>query len=90
MGKIKYHITLSDMERGMLKRIIRGSRSEAQKTKRAKILLLWSQDHYTVHEIAKRANCCPATVSNIKKRYDDLGFKEALKGGSKVRKAANE
>ncbi|GBC61131.1 transposase [Desulfonema ishimotonii] len=75
----KYNISLTDDEREFLKKYIRTGKHTARNITRARILLL-SSEGKTNAEIVKSLGICPATVSNIRKRFTESGLFFALGG----------
>ena len=75
----KYNISLTDDEGEFLRKYIRTGKHTARNITRARILLL-SSEGKTNAEIVKTLGICPATVSNIRKRFTESGLIFTLGG----------
>lgn len=78
MRKI-YKVSLTESEIKILKEVIKKLKGTSQKVRRAQILLKSSED-WTDKQIAEAFLCRRQTVENLRKRFVERGFEEALEG----------
>lgn len=78
----KYTVDLEDSERSQLEDIVKRLKGTSQKVKRANILLKAdvSGRGWTDAKIAEALDCRTKTVENIRKRFVEKGFENALNG----------
>jgi transposase len=75
----EYNISLTDDEKELVRKYICTGKHTSRNITRARILLLSSEGR-TNAEIVKSLGICPATVSNIRKRFTEKGLGFALEG----------
>lgn len=78
MSRRRTVIPLSDQERDELHRLVRTGTHPARTITRAQILLLSANGDHTVASICAVLDVCPATVYNIRDRYQTEGLVAAL------------
>jgi len=80
--KKKYIVRLLDSERSELHDVIAKLKGSGQKVRRAHILLKADADGlcWTDRKIAEAFNCRTKTVENIRQRFVESGFEQALSG----------
>ena len=78
----KYIVRLSEMERKMLKEVVKKLKGSGQKVRRAQILLKADANgpNWTDQQIAEAFFCRTQTVEKIRKRLVERGFEEVLNG----------
>jgi len=77
----KYHVKLSDIERGYVQEILTNAKTPKTFRKRCNIILLLDENAgvpATQEEIAKRVGVSDATIYNTLKEYNDCGLEYAL------------
>lgn len=82
MSRKKYIVELTDDERGILKDVVKRLKGTSQKVKRASILLKADAcgPGWTDAKIADALDCRTKTVENVRQRFVERGFEEALNG----------
>jgi len=82
MSKKKYIVELTDGERVILKEVVKRLKGTSQKVKRANILLKADAcgTGWTDVRIAEALDCRTKTVENVRQRFVERGFEEALNG----------
>lgn len=73
----KYLVDLSDEERQVCRDVVKKLKGTSQKVKRANILLKADQG-WTDARIAEALDCRTNTVENLRKRFVEMGFEQAL------------
>ena len=77
MVRGKYAVRLTPEERGNLQRLVRGGKSPARMTTRARILLK-TGDGWPAPQVAEALDVAKGTVYRIKRRFVEDGLKGAL------------
>ena len=82
MSKKKYIVELTDAERVILKEVVKRLKGTSQKVKRANMLLKADAcgPGWTDAKIAEALDCRTKTVENVRQRFVERGFEEALNG----------
>jgi len=82
MSRKKYIVELTDKERTTLTDVVKRLKGTAQKVKRANILLKADIRGlgWTDAKIAAAFDCRTKTVENLRQRFVECGFQEALDG----------
>jgi transposase len=78
MGLGKYPVRLAQGEREQLQQVIRGGKSPARKTARARILLK-TDEGWSAPRVAEALDISVGTVFRTKRRFAEGGLEEALK-----------
>lgn len=78
----KYIVDLTDDERSSLREVVRKLKGTSQKVRRANILLKADAcgPGWTDARIAEAFDCRTKTVENVRQRFVESGFDEALRG----------
>jgi hypothetical protein len=78
----KYIVELTDEERSVLRDVVKKLKGTSQKVKRANILLKADAGGpgWTDARIAEAFECRTKTVENVRQRFVERGFEEALDG----------
>ena len=77
MGLEKYPVRLAQGEREQLQQVIRGGKSPARKTARARILLK-TDEGWSAPKVAEALDISVGTVFRIKRRFAEGGLEGAL------------
>ena len=82
MSKKNYIVELTDAERVILKDVVKRLKGTSQKVKRANMLLKADAcgPGWTDAKIAEALDCRTKTVENVRQRFVERGFEEALNG----------
>ena len=85
----KYIVRLNEEEREQLNEIIKKLKGSSQKVRRAHIFLKADADGpaWTDARIADAYNCRTKTVENIRQRFVEFGFEQALNGKQRIEAA---
>jgi transposase len=75
----KYHVTLTEDEKKVLKEIINKGKHSAEKRKRARALLL-AEENYTDEMIADKAGMSRRGLEQLRQRFVEDGFETTLEG----------
>lgn len=78
----KYHVYLTEDEKGSLKEIVKKGKASAQEIQRAHILLkadISEGKGWTDQEIRDTFDLAPNTVAKIRKRFSEVGLNETVK-----------
>jgi hypothetical protein len=78
----EYIVELTDDERSTLQEVVKKLKGSSQKVKRANILLKADVGGpgWTDARIAEALDCRTKTVENVRRRFVEVGFDEALNG----------
>lgn len=77
MGKSKYLIDLTDLQRKELLELVSGGEHNAKKLRRARILLR-ADEGWTDGDIAEALDCARSTVQRTREKYHDRGGLSAI------------
>ncbi len=77
MGQAKYPVRLAQGEREELLRLIRGGKSPARMTARARVLLR-TDEGWSAPKVAEALDISVGTVYRVKRRFAQGGLEEAL------------
>ena len=76
----KYHVCLSDKQRGMLQDLIRSGEAPARRISRGRILLKVDENgpSLTDDQAAEACEVCAGTVARVRRLFDTEGLRRAL------------
>src|SRR5271154_613872 len=80
---IKYKVTLTEEERFELEKLTSSGKSSARKIKRAQILVMSDDRHYTDQEMGDALKVSASTIYRVKRDFVEYGLEQALEEGAR-------